>query len=72
MAVRSSPEEVAHSVLTGGRITIPTLTRLLDLLKSKTEYPHHIAVEVLTPSMMKTIDNENDALETIRRLEAKA
>jgi hypothetical protein len=66
---RGEADEVAHAVRKGGAITRPTLDRLLVLLNEKTAYQSHIAVEVLTPTMLKTIDNEDDALETIRRLE---
>lgn len=67
---RGEADEVAFAVKKGGAITRPTLDRLLELLKAKTTYRCHIAVEVLTPTMLKTIDNENGALETIRRLES--
>jgi hypothetical protein len=67
---RSEAGEVAMAVFKGGRITRPTLDKLLALLAEKTDYPCHIAVEVLTPTMLKTVDNEEDALETIRRLES--
>ena len=66
---RGEADSVMHAVSHGGRITRPTLDRLLVLLKEKTEYDCHIAVEVCTGPMLKTIDNEADALETIRRLE---
>ena len=67
---RCEADEVAFAVKRGGAITRPTLDRLLELLKAKTGYQCHVAVEVLTPTMLKTIDNEDDALETIRRLDA--
>ena len=66
---RGEADEVRMAVWKGGKITRPTLDRLLVLLKQKTTHDCHIAVEVMTPTMMKTIDNEEDALETIRRLE---
>lgn len=69
---RHGADDIAMAVHKGGEITRPTLDRLLELLKTKTDLKHHIAVEIFTPTMLKTIDNEDDALETIRRLEAKA
>jgi hypothetical protein len=66
---RSDADEVRWAVHKGGRITRPTLDRLLVLLEQRTKFECHVAVEVLTPTMLKTIDNEDDALETIRRLE---
>jgi hypothetical protein len=66
---RGDADAVAFAVHKGGRITRPTLERLLHLLEERTTYEVHLAVEVLTPTMLKTVDNEDDALETIRRLE---
>jgi len=71
MRMRNDPDSVLEAVALGGRITRPTLDRLLELLASKTDYPHHIAIEVTVGALLKTIDNEADALETIRRLEKK-
>lgn len=68
---RYSPDGILRNVRRKGAITLPTLTRLLALLKEKTDYPHHIAVEITTGALLKTIDNEEDALETVRRLEEK-
>ena len=42
---------------------------MLELLPQKTEYLFWIALEVNTGAMLKTLDNEDDAQETIRRLE---
>ncbi|MDB4996730.1 MAG: hypothetical protein JWM74_4162 [Myxococcaceae bacterium] len=69
---RTEPGAIAHAVALGGRITPPTLTRLLDELAKKTDYPHHIAVEITVGGLLKVVDNEADALETIRRLEHAA
>lgn len=68
---RNEPDGILEAVRDKGAIQLPTLNRLLELLKAKTEYPHHIQVAVSTGAVLKTIDNEQDALETIRRLEAK-
>jgi hypothetical protein len=68
---RHEADAVAFAVHKGGAITRETEDRLLALLKAKTGYRAHVAIEILTPTMLKTIDNEEDALETIRRLEAK-
>jgi hypothetical protein len=67
---RNSTRSVAKAVEMGGAITMPTLARLLELLVEKTNYPHHIEVAITTGGLVKTLDNERDALETIRRLEA--
>ena len=67
---RKSPESIQSAVAQGGRIRRETLDRLLELLPQKTDYLYWIALEVRTPAMLKTIDNEDDALETIRRLES--
>jgi hypothetical protein len=66
---RKSPESIQSAVAKGGRIRRETLDRLLELLPKKTDFLHWIALEVRTPALLKTIDNEDDALETIRRLE---
>lgn len=68
---RDSTASVAKAVEKGGAITMPTLVRLLELLAAKTDYPHHVEVAITTGPLVKTIDNERDALETVRRLEAK-
>ena len=67
---RGSTASVAKAVEKGGAITMPTLTRLLTLLQEKTDYPHHIEVAITFGAQVKTVDNERDALETVRRLEA--
>ena len=67
--IRGEADEIRMAVHKGGRMTQPTLDRLLLLLEERTNYKCHIAVEVETATMLKTIDNEDDALETIRRLE---
>jgi hypothetical protein len=66
---RSSAAEIMRAIEEKGAITEPTLAKLLDLLERKTDYKVHVAVEILTKSILKTVDNEEDALETIRRLE---
>ena len=68
---RDSTASIAKAVEKGGAITLPTLTRLLELLAEKTDYPHHIEVCVTVGALNKQLDNERDALETIRRLESK-
>lgn len=68
---RHEADEIKMAVHKGGSITRQTQDRLMDLLKEKTDYQVHIAIEVFTPTMLKTIDNEEDAIETIKRLEAK-
>lgn len=67
---RGGADGVLAAVRQGGAIKRETCIRLLDLLASKTSYQHHIAIEVLTGAVLKTIDNEDDAQETIRRLES--
>lgn len=67
---RKSPEAIQDAVAHGGRIRRETLDRLLTLLPQKTDFLHWIALEVRVAALLKTIDNEDDALETIRRLES--
>ena len=66
-------EELVRAVEKGGAITLETLTELLKLLSVKTDYYFHVEVAILPTSsaILKTIDNERDAQETIRRLKAK-
>jgi hypothetical protein len=66
---RNNADGIIEAVEEGGRITLPTLVRLLTLLDEKTDYKHHIEIGVETGALLKTIDNERDALETVRRLE---
>lgn len=68
---RSSTKSVAKAVEKGGWITTPTLSHLLTLLEEKTDYPYHIEVAITTGALVKTLDNERDALETVRLLRTK-
>lgn len=68
---RGSTKSVAKAVKKGGAITANTLARLLALLAEKTDYPYHVEVAVTVGALVKTVDNERDALETVRRLEGK-
>ena len=70
---RSAASSVLRAVEKGGAIQLTTLTELLELLETKTDYHFHIEVAAQSPrsALLKTIDNERDAQETIRRLKAK-
>lgn len=68
---RCSPDGILDAVAEKGRISLETAARLCELLTKKTTYDHHIEIAVVTGAVLKTIDNEEDALETIRRLEHK-
>ena len=70
---RSGASSILRAVDKGGAIELATLTELLELLRTKTDYHFHVEVAVLPTggALLKTIDNERDAKETIRRLKAK-
>jgi hypothetical protein len=70
---RSGASSILRAVEKGGEIQLDTLTELLDLLRTKTDYLFHVEVAMLPggSALLKTIDNERDAKETIRRLKAK-
>ena len=70
---RSGASSILRAVEKGGEIQLDTLTELLDLLRTKTDYHFHVEVAVLPSgsALLKTIDNERDAKETIRRLKEK-
>lgn len=70
---RSGADSILRAVEKGGEIQMDTLKELLDLLGTKTDYHFHVEVAVLPTggALLKTIDNERDAQETIRRLKAK-
>lgn len=70
---RDSADSILKAVEKGEAIQLDTLKELLELLGQKTDYSFHIAVEVSNPrsALLKTIDNERDARETIRRLKEK-
>ena len=70
---RSTADSILRAVDKGGEIQLDTLTELLDLLRTKTDYHFHVEVAILPSksALLKTIDNERDAKETIRRLKAK-
>ena len=68
---RDSGARILQAVERGGRIQLGTAERLLSLLaKKRPKYQAHLAIEIKTAALLKTIDNEADAQETIRRLEA--
>ena len=71
--LRTTADSIARAVEKGGAIQMDTLVELLDLLRTKTDYHFHVEVATQSPrsALVKTIDNERDALETIRRLKAK-
>lgn len=71
--LRTGASSILRAVDKGGSITLETLTELMDLLRTKTDYHFHVEVSVLPSgsALLKTIDNERDAKETIRRLKAK-
>jgi len=71
--LRNGAASILRAVDKGGSITLETLTELLDLLRTKTDYHVHVEVAILPSksALLKTIDNERDAKETIRRLKAK-
>ena len=71
--LRTGASSILRAVDKGGAIQLDTLTELLDLLRTKTDYHFHVEVSVLPSgsALLKTIDNERDAKETIRRLKAK-
>lgn len=68
---RDTADGILETVKKKGRITMPTLLRLMKLLEEKTDYPYHVQLAVEVGALLKTIDNETDAKETVRRLEAK-
>ena len=70
---RTGASSILRAVDKGGEITIETLHELLDLLRTKTDYHFHVEVAVVPSgsALLKTIDNERDAKETIRRLKLK-
>jgi hypothetical protein len=69
--LRSGADSILRAVDKGGAITLETLTELLDLLRTKTNYRFHVEVAIVRGAMMDTLDNERDAQETIRRLRTK-
>ena len=69
--LRTGADSILRAVDKGGAITMETLTELLELLRTKTNYQFHIQVGILSGARFSTLDNERDAKETIRRLNAK-
>lgn len=68
---RSGASSILRAVDNGGAIQMTTLAELLDLLRTKKpDYHVHVEVAILPSggAILKTIDNERDAQETIRRL----
>ena len=66
----NSATAVLSAVNRGGAIQLDTLKKLGVLLE-QAGYSYHFAVEVEVAALLKTIDNERDAQETIRRLKEK-
>lgn len=67
---RSTADGILEEVAIGGKIKMETLQELCKLLEEKTNYDFHIELAVVTNALLKTIDNEGDALETISRLKS--
>ncbi len=67
---RHSADSILRAVGKGGEITLDTLAELIVLLRLKTDYHFHVAVEIIPTgsAILSTIDNERDAKETIRRI----
>lgn len=65
---RSTADGILEEVALNGRIQPDTLTELLALLAAKTDYQFHVEVAVVVKGLLKTVDNEGDAQETIARL----
>lgn len=65
---RGKPDGIAAAVAKGGRIRIETAIEVLRLIEEKTDFIPWLAIEVQTPMLLKTLDNEDDAQETLRRL----
>lgn len=72
--LRSGASSILRAVEKGGEIQLDTLAELVVLLRTKTDYHFHIEVAILPSksALLKTIDNERDAKETVRRLKAKS
>jgi hypothetical protein len=66
---RNTVAGILDAVVMGGKIRIETLQKLIALLERKTDYHVHIELAVLVPGGLLNLDNEDDAQETIRRLE---
>jgi hypothetical protein len=71
--LRIGADSILRAVDKGGKIQLDTLAELVVLLRTKTDYQFHIEVAILPTgsAIMKTIDNERDAKETVRRLKEK-
>lgn len=71
--LRTGADSVLRAIEKGGEIQMTTLVDLLELLRTKTDYTFHVEVAVLPTgsAILKAIDNERDAQETIRRLRLK-
>jgi hypothetical protein len=69
---RCGADAVIRAVNRGGRIKPETAVELMRLIHEQTSHEAHLAVEINTGSMLKTIDNEDDAQETLRRLRERA
>lgn len=71
--LRTGADSILRAVEKGGAIRLDTLKELLNLLEEKTDYHFHVEVAIVPTgsAILKTIDNERDAQETIRRLKLK-
>ncbi len=66
----ASPDSILKRVEQKGRISLSTLLNLCEKL-SDIGKKFHIAVEVESGCLLKTIDNEQDAKQTIENIENK-
>jgi len=66
----SSASNIIRRVKESGAMSIKTLT-ILSMYLDQMKLKHHIAVEVQSGALLKTIDNEADAQQTIDNIRKK-
>lgn len=66
----SNPDAILTRVAQKGHIQEKTVTELSAVLK-EAGYEFHLAVEVQSGALLKTLDNEGDARQTITNLRKK-
>ena len=66
----SSASNIIRRVEESGAMSIRTLT-ILSMYLDQMKLKHHVAVEIQSGVLLKTIDNEVDAQQTIKNIQEK-
>ncbi len=67
---RQAPAGILEALAQGGRIKLETLQKFAELYPKKAKFNFHFELVVESRALFKTVDNEADLQEILKRLEA--